>query len=475
LPPLVAAANPGEFNLAAAQAGVARATELLQKAADLAVSVQSGKLSVRVTNQTGHKLPTGYPEGRRMWVNVKFFDATGALVGESAAYNSATGELAHDAEAKIYEVHPGIDENIKDVVGLPAGPSLHFVLNNKIYTDNRIPPRGFKNAEFAAFGGAPAGYSYDDGQHWDDTAYAIPAGARRAEVRLYYQSTSKEFIEFLRDENRTNSKGQEMYDLWNNNGKCPPTLMAQSEWIAPEFGFAGLVSAEPGVESATLAWSAATGGVPPVTYHVYQATAAGAQDFGAPVLSTTELGATLSPLQPGTTAPQSYWFVVRATDAAGGSEANTVEMAVTPLLDPDKDQDGDGMANGMEALYQFDPFNSADALEDTDGDGLQNLAEVAFGSDPTAAASCHAPESAWVDDGGERYFAVRYIRRRHNPAASIFVEVAATLGRWESGPEFTTEHAAADNGDGTETVIERMNTPFATNERAFLRLRVAPK
>ncbi len=50
-------------------------------------------------------------------------------------------------------------------------------------------------------------------------------------MRLYYQSTSKEFVEFLRDENTTNTKGQELYDLWNNNGKCPPTLMAQATWV----------------------------------------------------------------------------------------------------------------------------------------------------------------------------------------------------------------------------------------------------
>lgn len=379
LPPLIATMYPDQFDAAAAQAGVTRATELLQKAADLGVSVQSGKLAVRVTNQTGHKLPTGYPEGRRIWVNVKFFDAAGALVGESAAYDADTGELEEDAQAKIYEVHPGIDENISSVVGLPAGPSLHFVLNNKIYTDNRIPPRGFTNAAFAEFGGAPAGYSYADGQHWDDTAYTIPAGARRAEVRLFYQSTSKKFIEFLRDENRTNSKGQEMHDLWHNHGKCPPTLMAQAEQV------------------------------------------------------------------------------------------------VTPLLDPDQDQDGDGMSNGVEALYGFDPFDPSDALEDTDGDGLQNLAEAAFGSSPIDAASCHMPEAAWVGEGAAEAFAVRYVRRQHNPTAAIFVEVSTTLGKWDSGPEFTTVHSVADNGDGTETVIERMNNPVSDTQRAFLRLRVAPK
>jgi hypothetical protein len=59
------------------------------------------------------------------------------------------------------------------------------------------------------------------------TRYAIPAAATSAEVTLYYQSTSKEFVEFLRDENTTDTTGQEMYDLWNDNGKCPPEVMAQ--------------------------------------------------------------------------------------------------------------------------------------------------------------------------------------------------------------------------------------------------------
>jgi hypothetical protein len=114
---------------------------------------------------------------------------------------------------------------------LDPAASLHFVLNNKIYEDNRIPPRGFTNVTFALFGGAPVGHEYADGQYWDDTLYTLPAGATRAEVKLYYQSTSKEFIEFLRDDNRTDSTGQEMYDLWNNNGKCPPTLMAEETWV----------------------------------------------------------------------------------------------------------------------------------------------------------------------------------------------------------------------------------------------------
>ena len=59
----------------------------------------------------------------------------------------------------------------------------------------------------------------------------MPTAAVRADVRLYYQSTSKEFMEFLRDENTTDTQGQEMYDFWVANDKCPPVLMASKTWV----------------------------------------------------------------------------------------------------------------------------------------------------------------------------------------------------------------------------------------------------
>lgn len=161
-----------------------------------------------------------------MWINVKFRDSDNNILAESGAYDPDTGVLSHDEEVKIYEVKPGMDETVAALAGVQAGPSFHFVLNNKIFKDNRIPPRGFTNAAFADFGGSPVQYSYPDGQYWDDTPYRVPPGAVSAEINLYYQSTSKEFMEFLRDANHTNSKGLEMYNLWSNNNKCPPELMA---------------------------------------------------------------------------------------------------------------------------------------------------------------------------------------------------------------------------------------------------------
>jgi recombinational DNA repair ATPase RecF len=41
-----------------------------------------------VTNLTGHKLISGYPEGRRMWLNMKWFDTSHNLVREDGAYDT---------------------------------------------------------------------------------------------------------------------------------------------------------------------------------------------------------------------------------------------------------------------------------------------------------------------------------------------------------------------------------------------------
>ncbi len=225
LPPILEWVDP-TVNTDALIAGAARARHTLSLAAELEVAQTAGRIAVTVTNRTGHKLPTGYPEGRRMWLNVKFFDVADALIGESGAYDSLTAELLEDSELKVYEAKPVIGEDIAGVVGLPANTEFHFVLNNKWLKDNRIPPLGFTNADYADFGGAPVGATYADGQNYDITYYRIPVGARRVEVTLYYQSLSRDYIEFLRDNGNPGGAGDTLYWLWDNFGKCPPEAMA---------------------------------------------------------------------------------------------------------------------------------------------------------------------------------------------------------------------------------------------------------
>jgi hypothetical protein len=203
---------------------IARATDMLQRASDLELSVVGTSLKTRITNQTGHKLPSGYPEGRRMWINVKFFDGQNTLIAERGAYDPATATLT-TADTKVYEGKIGVDAAVSALTGIPVGPSFHFGANNLWYSDNRIPPRGFTRDGFAAVQAAPVNCYYQDGQYWDDTLFAIPPAAASAAVTVYYQSTSREYIEFLRDTNTTNSAGTVAYNQWVLNGKSAPVVM----------------------------------------------------------------------------------------------------------------------------------------------------------------------------------------------------------------------------------------------------------
>jgi len=202
----------------------ARTVDMLRAASDMQTLQLGDELKVRVINWSGHKLPTGYPEGRRMWLNVKFYDDTDMLIGERGAYDFNTANL-DDTNTRVYEVKFGMDQDVANQTGLPPGPSFHLVLNNYIAKDNRIPPVGFTNAAFEDVRAQPVAYTYDDGQHWDDTTFEIPSNAASAVVTLYFQTTSREYAEFLRDANTTDMKGQELYDLWVSQGKSAPVDM----------------------------------------------------------------------------------------------------------------------------------------------------------------------------------------------------------------------------------------------------------
>ncbi len=203
-----------------------RARYMLGNAATLEVTQDACSIRVRVVNETGHKLPTGYPEGRRMWINVQFRDDAVNVVAERGAYSETTADLA-TSDTKVYEAKLGPDAALAALAGLPEGPSFHFALNNKYYKDNRIPPRGFTNAAFALVQALPVGAGYADGQYWDDTVFRVPPTATSAMVSVYYQTASKEYLTFLRDENHTNDAGDLVYEQWELTGKSPPVLMRQ--------------------------------------------------------------------------------------------------------------------------------------------------------------------------------------------------------------------------------------------------------
>ncbi len=244
-----------------------RALNMLQnRSATMAVSLepfggagQNLTARVRVTNLSGHKLPTGYSEGRRMWLNVQARDANGALIFESAAYDAGTAVLTEDAQAKVYEVQQGMWNSTTstcDIKDSMDRKEFHFVLNNCIAKDNRIPPLGFTGALDPEI--RPVNYVYPETSpgsgvlvNYDDTTYTIPVPNGTplpvsVRARLQHQVASKEYIEFLSREAtthnfpsentmcaprelssgpRTQTRAAFMVDQWNVTNKSPPVVM----------------------------------------------------------------------------------------------------------------------------------------------------------------------------------------------------------------------------------------------------------
>ena len=232
--------------------------------------------------------------------------------------------LTKDSDAKIYEIKPGISPELAPLVNRPAGVSFHFVLNNQIFSDNRIPPRGFTNANFQAIQSPPVGYTYADGQHSDETEYHLPAATVLVTATLYYQTTSKEYVEFLRDKNETNQWGQVFYDLWAANGKSPPVVMAEKSWYTgppdtePPTAPANLTATAASSSEIDLSWDASTDNVGVAGYDVYRE--------GTHLAQVTTTSYRDSGLQPATT----YSYYVIGFDAVGNlSDPSNTASATT--------------------------------------------------------------------------------------------------------------------------------------------------
>jgi hypothetical protein len=245
-PLAILAALPGELPTLFAPAYEAtsmRARRMLENAARLEVRASSlvgdtATATIRVTNESGHKLPTGYPEGRRMWLEVEVLDTTGRVVASSARYDEDTDTLIEDAQARVYDVKLG--ERQPDGM---VRESFHFVRNDTTIHDTRIPPRGFEAP--AELDMRPIGRDYDDGsggfRHWDEPSYTFGGlcgtGTLRLRARLRYQSNSREYMEFLRDTAPPSldptlggrSWGDVAYEAWRTHGGDVPIDMETVE------------------------------------------------------------------------------------------------------------------------------------------------------------------------------------------------------------------------------------------------------
>jgi hypothetical protein len=302
--------------------GGLRAREQLDLAATLSAETENGNVEVKVVNHTGHKLISGYPEGRRMWLRTQWFDSGGNPLGVDGEYGEFTLAMDLDGDGnndtvktiidlggsntKIYEAHMGmtqqwalqlnpecetapsplplgydrvtgeVDYTLGDLACADAGTShetFHFVLNNTVISDNRIPPYGM-DYELAQIRNAlpvPANqYGLDSPavgdvyDYYDEVELTPPAGAVSATIELMYQPTSWEYIQFLYLANNRApgaflaEEGDNMLEAWLNTGMAEPHVMATTSWGAtPEECDApvpALVSTTPGDSEVTLNW-----------------------------------------------------------------------------------------------------------------------------------------------------------------------------------------------------------------------------
>jgi hypothetical protein len=267
--------------------GALRAMEQLELAATLEVEGNE----VKVINHTGHKLITGYPEGRRMWLNIKWYDADNLLIHEDGKYGPLEGVFANgvnvhsllDLEGEntqIWQAHMGMTKEwAQQLIDLQYPPDLplsfdrnsglttspdsvltlgelasgqedsmetfHFALNNIVIKDNRIPPYGMsydiakqRNAlpvPAQQYDGGTPGSTYE---HYDEVDLVVPAGATRADISLMYQPTSWEYIQFLALANDGSNaflgnEGNIMLDAWLHTGMAEPFVMASATWGIP--------------------------------------------------------------------------------------------------------------------------------------------------------------------------------------------------------------------------------------------------
>ena len=274
--------------LAAMADGKQRARQTLSRAASLKVEGDQ----IVVTNLTGHKLISGYPEGRRMWLRLTWRDVLGQAMrvdgqyGELALAMDVNGDGVIDAgdtvrtlldldddHTRIYELHAGISQGwattlvtllgpdfpvafdrltgavtttLQDVADQPAGTaheSFHFVLNDTILADNRIPAwrtrrelarqRNALPVPATLYGNpGPTGH-YD---HFDRVLLEPPAGADSVDIELLYQSTSWEYIQFLYLANDGSNAfvgdtGENLLEAWRLAGD-PATRMAEPHVMA---------------------------------------------------------------------------------------------------------------------------------------------------------------------------------------------------------------------------------------------------
>lgn len=246
---LYGSAGTGELEDERVDESIAWTEEFVRSAASLDVqfpaevdaSAGISALAVRVTNLTGHKLPSGYSEGRVMWLEISA-RYQGEIVWSSGLWDPARHTLEADPQVRRYEA---IAERHAD------GKIFHLLLNDHWVVDNRIPPRGLGQSLETD----PVGDRYvlqGDGTwpHFDEHGYSFagvalddltPGVADELEiaVRLLYLINTPEYLQVLVDDNVQNGAGTAVRAAFEASGGPQPIVLAEQIASVPLTGLIG--------------------------------------------------------------------------------------------------------------------------------------------------------------------------------------------------------------------------------------------
>jgi hypothetical protein len=210
--------------IAAVDAGRVAARAALREAASLELQgspprARRGErvtFTVRVTNLTGHKLPTGYPE-QQVYLAL---DA-GAIGVHRGRFDVAQRDVIDPVVS--YRVVQGQHD---------VGPSGRLALADTVFSDNRIPPLGMTVTPTIA----PVGHTFEEVApgvlaHWDDVEVsleipcAVTVSSFEVSLVLRHLSLPGHYIDFLDAELPPPSvRGGALREAWRRTPAAPEEM-----------------------------------------------------------------------------------------------------------------------------------------------------------------------------------------------------------------------------------------------------------
>jgi hypothetical protein len=227
-------------------------------------------------------------------------------------------DAAGNVDANLVELSatPGADVTPPVFAGCAAATNLQAIVVAVAWspaTDDVSTPEDISYDVFSS----PSSGTFDFTQ-----PFATVKGARQVVIGSLQPSTKYYFVCRAKDEAGNEDANTLEVSATTGSNPVPPTFGGIT-------GFTG----DPVARTATISWSPATDVATPAAqmlYDVYESQTSMGEDFTKPPLASSAPGA-MSVMLTGLPANATLYFVVRARDADGNRDANTIEQPGAPF------------------------------------------------------------------------------------------------------------------------------------------------